>query len=63
MSRPEARKRAAEQRRTRIKASGGRILQIALRAESAKALAMLEARDGEKPSKIIERLLVQEAQN
>lgn len=57
MSRPEARARAAERRRTKIKEGGGRILQIALRAGGARALADLQDRTGKGPSAIIEALL------
>lgn len=59
MSRPEARANAAERRRTRIKEAGGRIVQIALRAEGARALAKLEESRGKGPTAIIEELLIE----
>lgn len=59
MTRPEARARAAERRRTRIKENGGRIIQLALRAEGVRALANLEELMGKKPSAIIEELLIE----
>lgn len=59
MTRPEARANAAERRRSRIKESGGRILQIALRADGTRALAKIEESTGKGPSAIIEELLTQ----
>ena len=58
MSRPEARAKAAERRRTDIKDGGGRIVQIALRVDGAEALAVLQERTGKGPSAIIEELLI-----
>lgn len=59
MTRSEARAKAAERRRSRIKENGGRILQLALRADGARALANLEERKGQGPSAIIEELLIE----
>ena len=59
MTRSEARANAAERRRSRIKEAGGRILQVALRADGARALAKIEESTGKGPSAIIEELLTQ----
>lgn len=61
MSRSEARQKAAERRRSRIKQDGGRIVQVALRAPGAEALAALEERTGQGPSAIVEQLLIEAA--
>ncbi len=59
MTRSGARANAAERRRSRIKEAGGRILQVALRADGASALAKIEESTGKGPSAIIEELLTQ----
>lgn len=59
MTRSDARINAAERRRSRIKEAGGRILQVALRKDGARALAKLEESTGKGPSAIIEDLLTE----